>query len=137
DRSMLITTRFGNTAQVHRVKTPGGARTQLSFETDRVGGAAWAPSKGDVLLVMKDSGGDEFFQIYRLEEGRLTLLTDGRSRNSLTAWAEDGSLIAYSSTRRNGTDGDLYVMDPRDPSTDRRVAEVSGAGWAKIGRAHV
>jgi dipeptidyl aminopeptidase/acylaminoacyl peptidase len=39
-------------------------------------------------------------------------------------------LIAYSSTRRNGADSDLYVMDPRDPSTDRRVAEVNGGGWA-------
>src|SRR5262245_57369027 len=36
DRSLLITTRFGNTPQVHQVKSPGAARTQLSFEVDRV-----------------------------------------------------------------------------------------------------
>ncbi|MET0658237.1 MAG: S9 family peptidase, partial [Steroidobacteraceae bacterium] len=42
DRSMLITTRFGNTAQVHRVKMPNGARTQLSFEEDRVASVSWA-----------------------------------------------------------------------------------------------
>jgi dipeptidyl aminopeptidase/acylaminoacyl peptidase len=130
DRSILITTRFGNTAQVHRVAAPNGARTQLSFETERIAAASWAPAKGDVLLVMKDVGGNEFFQLYTLADGRLTLLTDGKSRNVFNAWSDDGSLIAYSSTRRNGADSDLYVMDPRDPKTDRRVAEVKGGGWA-------
>ena len=30
-REMLIETRFGDTAQVHQVKAPGAARTQLTF----------------------------------------------------------------------------------------------------------
>lgn len=129
DRSMLISTRFGNTAQIHRVATPMGAREQLSFEVEPVGGR-WSPS-GDALVVSKDRGGDEFFQLYTLADGRLTLLTDGgRSRNGFGAWSQDGRLIGYSSTRRNGRDSDLYVMDPRDPSTARMVAEVSGGGWA-------
>ena len=129
DRSMLISTRFGNTAQIHRVAMPMGAREQLSFEVEPVGGR-WSPA-GDVLVVSKDRGGDEFFQLYTLADGRLTLLTDGaRSRNSFGAWGQDGRLIGYSSTRRNGRDSDLYVMDPRDPSTARMVAEVSGGGWS-------
>lgn len=129
DRSMLISTRFGNTAQIHRVATPMGAREQLSFEVEPVGGS-WSPN-GDVLVVGKDRGGDEFYQLYTLADGRLTLLTDGgRSRNGFGAWSQDGRLIGYSSTRRNGRDSDLYVMDPRDPSTARMVAEVSGGGWA-------
>jgi dipeptidyl aminopeptidase/acylaminoacyl peptidase len=130
DRSMLITTRFGNTAQVHEVKAPGAARTQLSFEVDRIVFASWARSKGDVLVVGKDQGGDEFFQLYALQDGRLKRLTDGKSRNQFNVWARDGSLMAYTSTRRNGTDSDLYVMDPRDPKTDRKVAEVKGGGWS-------
>ena len=129
DRSMLISTRFGNTAQIHRVAMPMGAREQLSFEVEPVGGR-WSPA-GDVLVVSKDRGGDEFFQLYTLADGRLTLLTDGgRSRNGFGAWSQDGRLIGYSSTRRNGRDSDLYVMDPRDPSTARMVAEVSGGGWS-------
>ncbi|WP_156680150.1 S9 family peptidase [Sphingomonas profundi] len=133
DRSVLITTRFGNTAQVHGVKQPGAARTQLSFEADRISAAAWAPGKGDVMVVQKDIGGSEFFQLYTLKDGRLTLLTDGKSRNELNAWSEDGALLGYSSTRRNGTDSDLYVVDPRDPASGRMVAEVKGGGWAIAG----
>jgi len=128
DRSMLIGTRFGNTPQVHRVAMPMGARQQLTFEPEPVGGQ-WSP-KGDVMLVQKDIGGNEFYQIYRFDNGRLTLLTDGRSRNQLTAWSEDGRWIGYSSTKRNGADSDLFVMDPRDPSTSRMVAQVKGGGWA-------
>jgi dipeptidyl aminopeptidase/acylaminoacyl peptidase len=129
ERSMLITTRFGNTPQVHEVKAPGAARTQLSFEEDRIASVSLAPSKGDVTVVMKDTGGDEFYQLYTLANGRLALLTDGSSRNDFNSWADDGTLIGYSSTRRNGTDSDLYVMDPRNPQSDRRVAEVRGGGW--------
>ena len=127
DRSILVTTRFGNTSQVHRVAAPMGYRQQLTFEEEPVG-ASWSPA-GDVLVARKDIGGNEFYQLYRLEDGRLTLLTDGESRNNFGAWSEDGRLIGYSSTRRNGRDSDLYVMDPRDPSTDRMVAAVEGGGW--------
>jgi dipeptidyl aminopeptidase/acylaminoacyl peptidase len=127
DRSMLITTRFGNVNQLHRVAMPLGDREQISFEAEPVAGS-WSPT-GDVLAVRKDVGGNEFFQIYTLANGRLTLLTDGRSRNGFSAWSHDGRWIGYSSTRRNGTDSDLYVMDPRNPSTNRMVAQVQGGGW--------
>jgi dipeptidyl aminopeptidase/acylaminoacyl peptidase len=128
DRSILITTRFGNTAQLHRVAMPMGAREQLSFEAEPVSGS-WSPA-GDALVAQKDVGGSEFFQLYTLAGGQLRLLTDGRSRNEFGAWSHDGRRIGYSSTRRNGADADLYVVDPRDPSTNRMVAQVSGGGWA-------
>ncbi|MEK6639012.1 MAG: prolyl oligopeptidase family serine peptidase [Pseudomonadota bacterium] len=130
DKSMLIATRFGNTAQLHRVAGPMMARKQISFEAEPVGNGSWAPKRGDVLLVQKDVGGGEFFQLFALKDGQLTLLTDGKSRNSLDAWSDDGELIAYSSTLRNGTDNDLYIMNPRDPKSSRMVAEVKGGGWA-------
>jgi dipeptidyl aminopeptidase/acylaminoacyl peptidase len=129
DKSMVISTRFGNTAQLHRVAQPMGARRQVSFEAEPVGGGGWAPKKGDVFVTDKDIGGNEFYQLYTLNDGKLTMLTDGKSRNEFGAWSEDGELVAYSSTRRNGTDSDLYVMNPRDPKSSRLVAEVKGGGW--------
>jgi dipeptidyl aminopeptidase/acylaminoacyl peptidase len=128
DRSMLITTRFGDTNQLHRVATPMGDRQQLTFEAEPVGGS-WSPT-GDVLVATRDTGGSEFFQIYTLSGGRLNLLTDGRSRNEFNGFSHDGRWIAYTSTRRNGTDYDIYVVDPRHPTTNRMVAQVQGGGWS-------
>lgn len=61
-REMLITTRFGDTAQVHQVKIPGGARTQLTFFPDRVAFALYEPVHGNSFLFLKDVGGGEFFR---------------------------------------------------------------------------
>lgn len=129
DKSMIVATRFANTAQLHRVAGPMMARKQISFEVEPLTGGGWAPQKGDVFVTGKDIGGNEFYQLYTLKDGQLNLLTDGKSRNSWNGWSDDGTLIAYSSTRRNGTDTDIYVMDPRDPKTDRMVAQVKGGGW--------
>ncbi|PZR35920.1 prolyl oligopeptidase family serine peptidase [Caulobacter segnis] len=128
DRSMLIKTRFGGSDQVHVVAKPDGDRRQISFENEPILAAALSP-KGDTLVIQKDKGGDEFYQLYVLEAGRPRLITDGKSRNWFGAWSHDGKLVGYASSRRNGADMDLYVVDPKDPKTDRRVAEVSGGGW--------
>ena len=131
-REMLVSTRFGDTAQVHRVKSPGGDRTQLTFFPDRVAFAAFGPKNPDFFLFSKDKGGDEFRQLYRYDvaTGAITLLTDGgRSQNGGGTWSTSGERIAYGSTRRNGQDRDLYVMDPRDPKSDRMLAQVEGGGW--------
>ena len=76
---MLIQTRFADTSQVHQVKFPGGARTQLTFFPDRIGGAQYRPGSGDSFVFSKDIGGGEFFQLYRydFETGNIILLTDG------------------------------------------------------------
>ncbi len=131
-REVLISTRFGNTAQLHRVASPGAARAQLTFYDEPVGGGSYQPVHGNYLVFSRDAGGNEFSQLYRMElpSGRVALLTDGQSQNGGVRWSRRGDRIAYGSTRRNGADRDLYVMDPLDPASDRRVAEVSGGGWS-------
>ncbi|HEX8667541.1 MAG TPA: prolyl oligopeptidase family serine peptidase [Allosphingosinicella sp.] len=131
-RALGIATRFGNTAQLHEVARPLGMRRQITFEAEPVAGASYARGTGDVLVVQKDIGGSEFWQLYRLDEGRLQLLTDGKSRNSINAWSHDGRWLAYTSTRRNGTDSDIWIIDPRNPSSNRMLAQVTGGGWSLL-----
>jgi dipeptidyl aminopeptidase/acylaminoacyl peptidase len=130
-REMLISTRFGDTAQVHRVKFPGGARTQLTFYPERVGGATYKPKTGDYFVFSKDIGGNEFFQLYRydLADGNVTLLTDGKSRNTGGTWSNGGDRLIYTSTRRNGKDADQYVINPSNPSSNRLLLQVDSGGW--------
>ena len=130
-REMLIATRFAETNQLHWVKLPGGARTQLTFFPDRVAGGAVEPAKGDTLLFSKDTGGGESYQIHLLDlrDGRIRLLTDGKSRNTGAAWSRQGDRIAFGSTRRTGEDVDIRVMTPSDPVQDRLLLQLEGGGW--------
>lgn len=130
-RQMLISTRFADTDQLHWVTFPGGARTQLTFFPDRVSAGAVEPVKGETLLFSKDVGGGELFQIYRLDRihGGIGLLTDGKSRHTGPKWSRQGDRIAYGSTRRNGEDVDIRVLNPADPVSDRLLLQLEGGGW--------
>ncbi len=131
---MLIGTRFADVNQIHHVKMPSGARTQLTFLPERIAEASFNPVNPEYFVFSKDIGGGEWFQNFRydMSNGSSTLLTDGKSRNTLGVWARDGSRMAYGSTRRNGKDVDLYVIDPANPSSDRLLAENQSSGWSPV-----
>jgi dipeptidyl aminopeptidase/acylaminoacyl peptidase len=130
-QEMLISTRFCNTSQVHRLRSPLGARTQLTFFSERPSGATYQPTDGNYFVFSRDVGGSEFFQNYRydLSSGESTLLTDGKSRNSRGLWSNAGDRMVYTSTRRTGSTSDFYLIDPRNPSSDRLLAAVETSGW--------
>lgn len=131
-KEILISTRFANSNQLHYVKAPGAARTQLTFFDEPIGGATFEPIRGEYFLFSKDIGGNEFSQLYRYDIAtkKITLLTDGkRSQNGGIRWSQKGDRIAYGSTKRNGQDRDIYVMNPLNPASDRKVAENTGGGW--------
>ena len=130
-REMLVSTRFGDTPQLHAVKLPGGARRQLTFTPEPVGGGVWQPKQGRYIVFAQDTGGGEFYQYHRLDPdtGRITLLTDGKSRNGSGRFSKDGRSFAYTSTRRTGRDTDVWLMNPAEPKSDRLLCELSGGGW--------
>ena len=131
-REMLISTRFADTPQLHLVAMPGGARRQMTFRKEPVSGGTFRPKTGDCIVFSQDTGGGEFYQLYRYDvaDGRVTLLTDGKARNSGPRWTRSGRQFAYTSTRRTGKDTDIYTMDPADPKSDRLVLPREGGGWS-------
>lgn len=111
-RRILISTRFGNTNQLHIVERPGGDRSQITFTDEPVNGGAFVPnSRGRYVLYLSDKGGTENNQIYLLDldEGRTRLLTDGKNRHEQLEVAKNGKVIAFTGTGRNGRDNDIYV----------------------------
>lgn len=132
-REMLVSTRFGQSNQVHRIKLPGGARYQLTFFPDRVGSASYDPAAGNSFVFTKSAGGNERYQLFRHDfaTGDVALLTDGKSRNGQAVWANAGGRIAYTSTRRNNRDFDIWTMTPADPRSDKLLLKVEGA-WAPL-----
>jgi dipeptidyl aminopeptidase/acylaminoacyl peptidase len=133
-REMLIGTRFANTAQLHTVAQPGGARRQLTFLDEPVAGALFRPDSSGQIVFTQDSGGGEFYQLYRYDliDGRVALLTDGKSRNTNPHFSRDGQWLFYNSTQRNGRDTDVWRMHVADTNSAELVLEVPGGGWGVL-----
>jgi acetyl esterase/lipase len=129
---MLVATRLGDAAQVHRVETPGSRREQLTFQREPV---TWAardradPAAG--FYFKMDRGGGEQYQLHWQQHatGRARLLTDGVSRNDSPLPGRRGGGLAFTSTRRNSVDTDLWMLDGREASSARLMREMEGA-WA-------
>ncbi|MCU0241519.1 MAG: S9 family peptidase, partial [Vicinamibacteria bacterium] len=111
-REMLILTRFAESNQAHLVRSPLGARRQMTFFPERVRAARYPRHDTTYFLFGMDQGGNEFNQIYRydLSSGASTLLTDGQAQNYWGAFSRRGDILAYTSTRRNGSDRDIYLI---------------------------
>lgn len=131
ERRMLISTRFGETTQVHEVAMAMGARTQLTFGKEPANGSVYRPGKPNQLLYVINEGGAENFQLYLLDRstGKARRLSDGKHRYQSPLFSPDGRLLAYVHNGRNERDFDLYVMAPDDPASERRVAELAGS-WS-------
>jgi dipeptidyl aminopeptidase/acylaminoacyl peptidase len=130
---MLISTRFANTPQLHRVAFPGGARRQLTYGADAVVSGLFVPGDGSRLIYSRDKGGDEFAQLHELDlgTGKSRILTDGgRTQNGGVVWNRAKTAFAYTSTRRNGADRDIWVMSSGAERSNRLAVTLQGGGWS-------
>lgn len=127
DGSMLITTRFGSTLQVHHVAAPGAARRQLTYFNEPVGGATVVPGQQRFLLG-RDTGGDEWFQLFvRDLDGMAQSLTEPVTRNFSPVFSADGSLLVWSRAIKGSADYAIMAADPADPVSRRMVWQGTGA----------
>ncbi len=128
--SLYIRTRFGNVPQIHKVSSAGGARSQVTFFDEPIGGVSRQPG-GSHLIFTMDAGGSEFSQIFLLDpsDGQARMLTDGQSRNSYVTWDRQGRRIAYYSTRRNGKSNDVWIMEVENPQAAKMIFESPDGTW--------
>ncbi len=137
-QGMLISTRFGDTYQLHHLAQPLAARSQLTFYPEPLYAAKYCKSAAaNGFLFSMDVGGAESYQIFYfdLNNGQRMRLTDGESRNGSPLWSHDSTLMAYSSTQRNGRDHDIHLSDIHSPDSTRLVCKVQGL-WAPVAWSH-
>ena len=129
-QGIYVSTGFGDVDSIHRVDMPLGARRQITFYEEPIGGIAGQPG-ADQLLFTRDAGGSEFAQIFKLNHatGEAQMLTDGESRNNSLLWDRRGARVAYQSTRRNGRSNDLWIMDPDEPEAASIALESPGGSY--------
>lgn len=129
DGGIYITTRFGETAQIHHVAQPLGARRQITFYDQRTSGATVRPDGSGQFLFTRDVGGDEFFQgfLFDPERARSVQFTTDQIRNQGFSWSRDGRLIAWAAAGWGDADYTVYMADPADPTTAREILQGEGA----------
>ena len=111
---LLISTRFAQTNQVHRVAQPMGVRSQLTFFAEPVTSVALPPvAQPPGFIYGRDVGGSEFYQLFWFDfaSGESRLLSDGRSRYDYVRFTPDGQRFAYATTERDGVHYDIHVSD--------------------------
>lgn len=131
---ILITTRFGDVEQLHYVAKPGGSRRQITFFEEPVYFGTFCPDTSQPgLLFTKDIGGNENYQIFYhdFHSGNNTLLTDGTAKYGAPVWSNQGKQFAYFSTKRNGTDWDVYIHTGIKPENSRLIIQKEGV-WAPL-----
>ena len=127
DGALLITTRFGATAQLHRVAGPGMDRRQVTFAAEPIAGAQAIPGT-DRILYGRDTGGDEWFQLYAMgPDGASVRLTEPGTRNDSPVVARDGKRVYWSQSTRGSGEYRILSADPDDPSARRILHREMGA----------
>jgi len=130
---LIISTRFGETSQLHSVQSPLLYRRQLTFFNEPVAGAEVNPERPQILF-LRDHGGDENLQIHLLDlkSGQTKQVSDGKSRHQAAHWDHQGRRIAFASNQRNGRDVDVYVQDlSRDGATAELILQ-EGGSWIPL-----
>ena len=126
DGSMLILTRFGATPQLHHVKGPGMARRQITFAAEPIGGARSIPGS-DRLLFSRDTGGDEWVQIYAMGPDLKPIqLTETGTQNGSIVIAPDGKLIYWAQATKGSGDRKIWRADPADPASRKMIYQGTG-----------
>lgn len=139
DGGVYITTRFGETGQIHHVSEPMGMRRQVTFFDEGTSGANVRPGESGQFVFTKDIGGDEFYQGYLFDPAtaQVTRFTEEGTRNASLSWSDDGEYVAWYRQVDGDPDSDILVADPSDPSSARVVLEGEGlmipADWSSDG----
>ncbi|HTX24154.1 MAG TPA: prolyl oligopeptidase family serine peptidase [Steroidobacteraceae bacterium] len=134
DGSMLVSTRFAEVAEIHRVAAPLAMREQLTYGPEPVTVAA-APRTGVAgFAYLKDGGGDENSQIYyyRLADHSVRALTSGRSHHGSLVWSKDGRELAFYGNERDEATDDTYVVDVAAGTAPRLVAAGQQGPWRPL-----
>ncbi len=110
-RRIAFLTDITGVPQAWEVPVGGGWPEQLTFHDERVSGVRYSPKENRLIFSM-DVSGNERSQLFLLENGEERDLTEAPDAiHYFGGFSPDGERIAYTATRRNGTDFDVFVQE--------------------------
>ena len=131
-QEILIISDIGTVQQAYSVAIPGGMRKQLTFFNEPVSQSLFEPKNGNYIIVLKDKGGDEFYQVYRqdLSSGKTVLLSNGgRSYVSNLFWNKKGDKLYYTSLNPKSSTKQIFSINPEIPASNQIFITLEGPNW--------
>ena len=129
-----------NVPRIYRLDRPLGELQPLTDGAEPITRASWEPRQGRYIVFERSTGGDEADQIYRLDLAtrQSTLLTNPDEAHAIVGWVRATSQLLYTSvpldrTAQGGSrpriDTALWIVDPEQPQSKRKLADLPGPGW--------
>lgn len=133
DGSMIVTTRFGETDQLHRVAAPLGAREQLTFGTDVLAAAASAaPGALGVPFATAVAGAPPQLWVYRLADRTTVPVAGPRARADSFVWSPDGKTVAFEGAAADGVHQDVVAFEPGGNLQARLLVAAGLKSWRPL-----
>ncbi|MEM1218636.1 MAG: prolyl oligopeptidase family serine peptidase [Bacteroidota bacterium] len=111
---LLVSTRYAETPQVHRLSKAGGTLETLTFFEEPIQMASpnpHSPEKG--FLFLKDVGGSEYYQLlyFNCQDQSVRALTGGQSKTDFYCWHPFKQQVIFTSNHQNEVDYHFYLQD--------------------------
>lgn len=122
--------------QIWTVPVEGGWPTQVTADSDPVGGVIWSPTS-DWLAYTLAPGGGMNTQVYLVRpdgSGQRRLTPGGKETNRLFGWTRDGARLALGTNTRNPAAIDAYLVDPQTAGRDLVVQNDAMATLEDVSR---
>jgi len=135
DNSVLVSTRFGDSPQVHRVIAPLGMREQLTWSADPITKVLAAPSgAADGFAFLKEHEADGLPQLYfySFTTHGARMLSSGNGRHGSPLWSADGRHIVFTGNDRDGTTTDVYMSDVGAGTAPHLVVAGRDRPWTPV-----
>jgi dipeptidyl aminopeptidase/acylaminoacyl peptidase len=118
---LLVASNIPGTQQLYELPSRGGELRQLTDFGDPVSGQFLPDGR---ILLERDEGGNERTQLYLFGEELAPLVVDARFIHGTPHVARGGTVLAYATNRRNGSDFDIVAHELG--SGEERTFEIGG-----------
>ncbi|HTY92766.1 MAG TPA: hypothetical protein VMC02_02685, partial [Steroidobacteraceae bacterium] len=132
DESLLVSTRFADGSQVHRVTSPLGMREQLTWYPDPITRVLAPPAgtaEGFAFLKEHDADGLPQLYYYSFATHGARMLSGGAGRHGSPLWSPDGRHVVFTGTDRDGVTTDIYMADISGATAPRLVIAGRDRPW--------
>ncbi|MGD9598776.1 MAG: prolyl oligopeptidase family serine peptidase [Steroidobacteraceae bacterium] len=135
DGAMLVTTRFAEARQLHRVAAPLGAREQLTFGADDVLVASASPAAGSTgvpFLTATGAGGPPQLWAWRFADRTAQRVPGPAVRGTSFVWSPDGRTVAYAGAAADGVHDDVVAFEPGRAQDARLLVAAGARNWRPL-----